>query len=362
MPGWESLVRITHADSWGTPGTFGKAGYFLYADSEDLDYGAQVTERDAKLIGQRESPVDTFSVDRYFPRGNMSIQPRVDDILYLLMAHFQNVIIIPGGTYQFFRAQNNVQWVQGGSVWAIGTARGGTSGTIGTGQHPYSVNVDVFFGQSFVTAGGTQANGIRFTNGIVDKLVISNKYGEDLKVVPEFKFLNGSYYAYPTNFTQPSVYGSLSQYQRIVDYHGTVSVGSEDFDVDGVEITFSNNTMDKARLGKRGYNRFPMGARYTAEGNFDMELNRDLAVLAEGVYTSITVDFMAAAANRITCYMPNIANRAFTVPLQGGDQLIELSKGFRAYPPTTGSNGASLSSHIVTVYTGTLFASTKFGF
>ena len=181
-------------------------------------------------------------------------------------------------------------------------------------------------------------------------------------MVPEFKFLNGSYYAYPTNFAPLSVYGSFSSYQRFVDYQGTVSVGSEDFDVDGIELTFSNNTMDKARLGKRGYNRFPMGARYTAEGNFDMELNRDLAVLAEGIYTSITVDFMAAAANRLVCYMPNIANRAFTVPLQGGDQLIELSKGFRAYPPTVGSTGASLSSHIVTVYTGTLFGSTKFGF
>ena len=362
MPGWESLIRVTYADSWGTPGTFGKRGMFLYADSESLDYGAQVTERDSKLIGMRESPVDTFSIDRYFPKGNLTVQPRVDDILMLFMAHFQNVVVSPGGTYQFFRAQNNVAFTSGGSVWAVGTARGGTSGTIGTGIHPYSVNLDVFFGQSFITTGGTQANGIRFTNGIVDKLTISSKYGEDLQITPEFKFLAGSYYAYPTNFTYPSVYGSLSAYQRMVDYHGTVTVGAEDFDVDGVELTFSNNSMDKTRLGKRGYTRFPFGGKYVAEGQFDMELNRDLAVLAEGQFTSITIDLQVAAANRITIYEPNIANRPFNIPLNGGDQLIELSKGYRAYPPSGGTSGASLSSHIVTVYTGTLFGTGLFGF
>jgi len=362
MPAWESLVRLTYADSWGTPGTFGKRGYFLYADSEDLDYGAQVTERDSKLLGVRESPVDTFSVDRYFPQGQMTIQPRVDDMLYLLMAHFQNVIISPGGTYQFFRAPNPISWTQGGSVFCVGSATGGTAGTVGTGRNPYSVNVDVFFGQSFVTANGTSANGIRFTNGIVDKLTISNKYGEDLQVTPEFKFLNGSYYSYPTNFASPSVYGSLSAYPRFVDYQGTVTVGSEDYDVDGIELNFSNNSTDKARIGKRGYNRFPFSGRYMAEGNMDMELSRDLAVIAEGVYTAVTVDFMASAANRIKTYLPNVANRAFSVPLSGGDSLIELSKGFRAYPPSGGTTGASLSSHIVTVYTGTLFGTGVFGF
>lgn len=373
MPGWESLIRVTPADSWGTPGTSGKRGWFLFADSEDLDYGAQVSERDTKLIGVRESLVDTFSIDRYFPRGGLTYQPRVDDTLALLMAHFQCCVKSGTGTYTFFRNPNYVKFTQGGSSYMVGSIAGGTLGTFQSNlNHPFSVNVDVFFGQSFITTGGTQANGIRFTNGIVDKLTFSNKYGEDLLCTPEFKFFAGSYFAYPTNFTYPSVFGSLSEYQRLVDYQGTIAVGSEDFDVDGFSVSFNNNTTDKARLGKRGYNRFPFSGRWTAEGNFDMELNRDLAVLAEGQFTTINIDFTVSASNRLTINQPNIANRPFNVPLSGGDQLIELSKGYRAYPRTSftsqyvngfGANeGTYIPSTIVNVYTGSVFASSLLGF
>lgn len=373
MPGWESLIRITPSDSWGTPGTFGKRGFFLFADSENLDYGAQVTERDNKLIGVRESLIDTFSVDRFYPRGGITTQPRADDVLQLLMAHFQCCVKSGTGTYSFFRIPNNLKFTQGGSSYCVGSFAGGSVGTfLSNLNNPFSVNVDVFFGQSFITTGGGQANGIRFTNGIVDKLTISNKYGEDLLMTPEFKFFSGSYYSYPTNFTYPSVYGSLSEYQRMVDYQGTVAVGSEDFDVDGFSVDFSNNTSDKSRLGKRGYNRFPFTGKWTAEGQFDMELSRDLAVLAEGVYTSINIDFTVAAANRLTINQPNIANRAFNVPLNGGDQLIELSKGYRAYPKTSfttqlvngygAAEGTFIPSTIVTVYTGTVFAPAFLGF
>jgi len=341
MPGFDSLIRVSPADSWATAGTFGKRGIFLYADSENLNYGAQSSERDGKLIGQRESPIDTFSIDRYFPNGNIVIQPRVDDILPLLMAHFQNVVKSGTGTYTFYPLPTPLKFTQGGS-------------NIGT--HPYSLNVDLFFGQGFAT--GTQSNGIRFMNGIVDKLTFDLRYGEDLKITPEFKFLAGSLWTYPAGFGALSAYGSFSGFSRFVDYHGTVTVGSEDFDIDMWSGVFSNNTGDKSRLGKRGYNRFPLEGRYVAEGNFEMELNRDLNILAEGVYTSIVIDLTSSASNRIYISQPNIANRPFDIPLNGGDQLVQLSKGYRAYPPA-GSTGPSTQ---VIVYTGTTFGTNLFGF
>ena len=49
MPGWESLIRITKSDSWGSAGTLGNRGYFLFADSESLDYGAQVVDPNKTL-------------------------------------------------------------------------------------------------------------------------------------------------------------------------------------------------------------------------------------------------------------------------------------------------------------------------
>jgi len=341
MPGFDSLIRIQKADSWGTAGTVTNRGMFLYADSENLDYGAQATERDAKLIGQRESPVDTFSIDKYFPKGNIVIQPRVDDLLPLLMAHFQNVVVSGTGTYTFYPNPKPLKFTQGGS-------------NIGT--HPYTVNVDLYFGQSFAT--GTQSNGIRFMNGLVDKLTFDLRFGEDLKVTPEFKFLAGSYWVYPAGFAALSAYGSFSGFSRFVDYLGTVTVGSEDFDIDSWSGMFSNNSEDKSRLGKRGYNRFPLTGRYVAEGNFDMELNRDLNILAEGVYTSIVIDMNGGVANRVYISQPNIANRPFDIPLNGGDQIVQLSKGYRAYPPS-GTTGPSTQ---VIVYTGTTFGTNLFGF
>lgn len=342
MPSWESLLRVTKADSWGTPGTLANRGYFLYLDSVSLDYGAQVSERDNKIIGAREVPVNTFSIDRYFPRGQFTFQPRVDDLLLLFGACFQNVVAA-SGTYIFYGQPKALRHTLGGS---------------NLGTHPFSINVDLYFGYSFVTAGGTMANGIRFTNGIVDKLTLSQKYGEDLLCTVDMKFLAGSYYSYPITFAAPSVFGSFSAYSRFVDYFGTVTVAGKDYDVDSWEGMFSNNTADKARLGKRGYNRFPNSGRFIVDGSFDMELQDDIAVLAEGQYGSLNVNFFQAAGNQVQVVSPNIAYRPFTVPLNSGDQVVELSRPYRAYPPS----GTTGPSTLVTVYTGTALGTTLIGF
>ena len=171
MPGWEGLIRISPATSWGTPGTFGVRGFFLNTDSTDLDRGAEVAERDQKLLGLRESLYDSVSVDRYNPRGGFTFQPRVDDLLMLLMAHFQHVEKSGTGTYTFYRKATSPDWTSGGS---------------NPGTNVFSLNVDLYLG-AFTS--GTQANGIRFMNGIVDQLTFNLRYGEDLTVVPTFKFL-----------------------------------------------------------------------------------------------------------------------------------------------------------------------------
>lgn len=343
MPGWESLIRITRADSWSIPGTLGRRGFFLYADSENLDMGAQPAERDNKLLGVRESSSDTFSIDRYFPRGDFTFQPRVDDILMILMAHFQNVVKSGTGTYEFYRLDRLPKFVSGGS-------------NIGT--HVYSVNVDLYFGASFTTVGGTQANGIRFTNGMVDRLTFGLRYGEDLICTPSFKFDTGSYYGYPAAFGYNSVYGSMSEISRFVDYMGTATIQGESFDIENWEGVFNNNTTDRSRLGKRGYNRFPFVGKWVAEGSFDMELQRDLERLAEGNTDNFTVDILNSANNRIVIAQPNIAHRPFTIPISGGDAIIELSKSYRAYPPV----GTNAPSTIVRVYTGTTLGTDLLGF
>lgn len=341
--GWESLLRITKASSWGTAGTLGNRGFFLYAESHNLDFGAQIMERDNKMLGLRESPVDTFSVDRYQPRGDFVFQPKVDDVLMILMAHFQYVEKSGTGTYTFYRVGRGLNWTEGGS-------------NIGT--HPYSINVDLVFGQSFVAAGGTQSNGIRFTNGIVDRLTFDLRYGEDVRITPSFKFRAGSYYIYPSAFMWPSIYGSLSAYTRLVDYMGTVTTGTESFNVESLQAVFNNNSADRTKIGQRGYSRFPFVGKWTADGSINFELERDIAKLQEGIGYALTIDVFESANNELKIAQSNIRHRAFPIPVSGGDSIIELNIPYRAYP-NAGTTGPST---IVTVYTGTAFGTDLLGF
>ena len=340
--GWESLLRITKASSWGTPGTLGNRGFFLYAESHNLDFGAQVMERDNKMLGVAESPVDTFSVDRYQPRGDFVFQPKADDMLMILMAHFQNVAKSGTGTYTFYRLPTGLKWTSGGS-------------NIGT--HPYSINIDLVFGQSFVDAGGTQSNGIRFTNGIVDRLTFDLRYGEDCHMTPSFKFMDADYYTYPSVFIWPSVYGSLSAYNRFVDYMGTATTGTEGFNIESLQSVFNNNSADRTKIGQRGYSRFPFG-KWTADGSLNFELERDIAKLQEGIGYALTIDVFEAAGNEFKIAQSNIRHRAFPIPVSGGDSIIELSIPYRAYP----NSGTTGPSTMVTVYTGSTFGTDLLGF
>lgn len=353
--GWESSIRITGCTAWASAGTLANRGQFLYCDSENLDFGAQFKERDSKLTGNRESPADTATVDRYFPKGGITFQPRVDDILMIFMAHFQNVVKSGAGTYQFFRIPNQLNWSSNGTVFSVGTIIGATA-TMGTGTTPYSLNVDKCFGFSF--ASGTQSNGIRFTNGIVDKLTLSQKYGEDLICTPEFKFLAGSNYLYPTTYGPLTSFGSFSAYSRFVDYMGTFGISGESFDVDSWQGMFSNNTTDKSKLGQRGYTRFPLSGKWVGDGSFDLELNRDVAVFAESGTANLTLAMFSAAGCQITVAQPNIVYKPSNINLSSGDSLVEFSKPYRAYPPA----GTTGPSTIVTVYTGSTFGIGLMGF
>lgn len=338
MPGWEGCIRITPCTNWGTPGTLGNRGMFLYADSTDLDFGAQMTERDQKLLGIRESLPDSVSVDRFYPRGGFKYQPRVDDILPLLMAHFQNVVKSGTGTYTFTPKATSPDWTTGGS---------------NVGTNVYSVNVDLYLGP-FSTSG----NGRRFTSGIVDKLVFSVKYGGDLELTPSFKFLAGSNYSYPTTFIGPSVYGSFSSFARLVDYQATVAVAGQSYNVESWTGNFSNNTSDRSNLGNRDYVKFPFSGRWIADGQIDFEVASDISTFEAGGTANLSIDIFAGANNELKIAQPNIYYKAANVNISSGDSPIMVTKGFRAYPPA-GTTGPSTQ---VTVYTGTTFGTGLFGF
>jgi hypothetical protein len=348
---WEALLRITPVNGWQSPGTTGRRGVFLFADSETLDTGAQTKEYDAKLLGVRESPDSTFQITQYQPKGNIVFQPRVDDILPVLMAHFQSVVKSGTGTYTFGRIGFSPDFGStGAGVFNIGSAI-----TAGTGTNAYGINVDVFFGASLVS--GTKANGIRFSSGIVNKLTFSQKYNEALSVTAECKFNDGSYVTFDTGFVPRSVYGSFSELQQFVDYLGTVTLAGYSYALDSIDINMNNASSDKGKLGKRGYDRFPFG-KYVADGSFELELQDDLNSLKEGQTGSLSVNFFLGTDCRIQIDQSNITYKPSTPTVTGGDGYIKWTKPYRAYPP----DGTNAPSTIITVFTGTTFGTGLFGF
>jgi len=343
--GWESLLRVTNSDSWGTPGTWSKSGRFLYADSSSLDYGGEVSERDAKMIGNRESADNTFGVDRYNPGGEFTFQPKPDDILPILMAHFQSCgVISAGGTYEFYRLNKNLDWTATAATnWAV---------------NPYSINIAQTYGKTLVGA-ATGANAIFYQNGIVDKLSFTLKYGEDFSCNVGMKFRTATRLNLPATFGDyPNVYGSLSAFARLVDYHGTLEIAGETLDMDAWTGNFNNNSEGRARIGQRGYVRFPFSGKWVADGEFTMELQRELNQLAAGSFGVATVSIMSAAGIGIKIFQPNIAWKPWNPDVSDGQSVIDVTLPYRAYPPT-GSSGPSTR---VLVYTGSVYGTLLWGF
>jgi len=348
MVGYEAIVRIEAAPSWGSQGTVGHRGIYLFADSVTPDFGAQPRERDGKLTGARESSGSTYSVTNFYPTCEIVWQPRVDDILPMMLAHFQIGTVFGTtatptvGTYEFTRVGSNLKFTTNGSNW---------------GTHPYSLNVDVFLGNTLI-GGGTGANGYRFFNGIVDLLELTCRYNEDLKARAVMKFLNGSRFNFPSGFSPPpSGLGSFSEKTQLVDNHGTLTVTGEDYDIDDFSLTFNNNVGERSRIGKTGWNRFPLAQHWMAEGNLGMEFNRDLNILAEGTSQSATFTFHEAVGNRIEAIYHNFVYRPANPAVTDGQSIVDIGLPFRAYPTKTGG-----TSCVVRVYTGSLFGTSLFNF
>jgi|SRR5882672_8955932 len=343
MIGYEALVRVEAAPSWGSVGTLGHRGIFLFADSVRPNFGAVVHKRDNKLTGNRESSGSTYSVDQFNQSCEVTWQPRADDILPFVLAHMQNGTGLAGGTYEFTRIGRNLTFTTNGS-------------NIGT--HPYSINLDVFLGNSLI-GGGTGANGYRFFNGIVDKLTFALKYGDDLKCTAMIKFQNGSRFNYPAAFNvTPSGLGSFSAYPLIVDYMGTVNIVNETLPVDDLEISYDNAVAERSVIGSRGWNRFPLAKHWVAGGRIGMEFARDLNELAEGTTNTGTFEFCQQVGVN---HIQNIFHNFFFDPVDpevtDGETVVDINLPFRGYPTTT-----SGTSSIVRVYTGTLFGSLLFNF
>lgn len=347
MPGWESLVRVQASKAWGSVYKASDVpGFFLDVDSITPDLGDEFQERDGKLSGNRESPNSSWSVDSQQPKCSLTFQPRVDDVLMFLMAYFQHCVVSSAtptadGTYVFSKIETNPVWTTGGMNF---------------GTNVYGINLDIAYGQSFNNS-GTQANGIRLMNGIVDKLDFNLKYGEDLQLSVDMKFLTGSRYQYPSTFKDLSTYGSYSRSPRLVDYQGTITTGTESLELDSFSLSLNNNTGDKTKIGQRGFSRFPFMNRMKVEGQLDLELARDINAFNPGSPWNVGGTVFSSGTNYMIISMPNAILKPTTIPINGGEGMISFNLPFRAYPASTGTTAIS-----ITVVCGSSYGTSLLGF
>lgn len=343
--GYDAFYQVLeHYKGWGDT-TAQTKGVYLELESDSLSPGGNVKERDSKIIVGREAKRRTFSVEGANPGGNFVAEPRTDDFLSIFMAFFQCVDYgslgesgsVGTGTFTFVPANTNPDWT--GSQW--GSVHGGTEAVA---KDIYPIRIRKCFGFTFdygLDAGGfgTLHNTENYAGGIVESLEFSQPYGEDLTLTPTFKFYDVDMDASTGTEYEPNcTYGSYSEKSRFVDWKGTVTYNhagnATSLDLANVGVTLNNNTSDKGKIGKKGWNKFPFSGRPVLEGSFDLELESgDFArVFEAGGSSAIKMTWYNSALDWMELHLPCTYWRAFDRPVGAGDAPIDYSLPFRAYP------------------------------
>jgi len=178
--GFEGYIAVLpETKGWGTS-TY-QEGYFLYADSESLTIGQEFTDRPDKLVQGRSEKPGSRTISAQKPAGDVEFQIRSNDVLPVLMAHFQkHTGSSIGGTnsgtalYTFVPEKGQPDWV--GSTW-------GTGGYSADAGDVYTFGI---IKKILDNSDGTD-NSMWFKNCIVEQLVFNLAGNEDAKITASIK-------------------------------------------------------------------------------------------------------------------------------------------------------------------------------
>lgn len=347
--GWEAYFRVYENTLGWENGTYLTRGNYLDVDSDGLNINAEIKERDSKIAGGRFGLPSAMTEEGEKPAGNIAFQPRSDDILQILMAHFQCVdydedTLADGwgtGTFTFVPITDTPDWV--GSTWGTvnRTTYAATTGDV------YPVSMDKIFGYGLST--GTVGNAFQFTRGIVDVLKFTQDASEDLKMDANFKFRTFALGTYTeTDSKPPCSYGSYSVKSRYTSWNGTIvykyANTATTLNVQSWETTLDNKTADQTRIGNKGYTHFPFSGRPIHEGKLDLEYD-DVGFITsmrdngsayfEILYKNSAIDWMLIQ-------QPNIKYKTFEPTVSGGDTQIDVSIPYRAFTSENGGTPATI--------------------
>ena len=334
MEGWEGKILVTDSPEgfWGgtnADGTSG-VGFILHADSEALEVGQSFSESQDKIGLNRGGEISNFTLKSRKPAGELTFQPRFDDILPFWAAHMQAVTIesatslgtsgtVLMGTFLFTPVSAMPDWT--------GTEFGVVVASMGTAKGVYA--------PSFVKYWGDAINGgMKFIKGIVDKLVVKQDYDADLLMTPTFKF--GSFCSDYVDAQADVQAAMTSQKQKPVDYAGTVYFNGTKASVDSFTFTGENASKDKTVIGQRTPAKYPLG-KYRGLAEVEMEFDDDawIAQMESGTLYG-TVSFVSSVGTEwMEIRMPNSVLLPEEVQIGGGNDTVNVPLKFRGYSDGT---------------------------
>lgn len=348
--GWLAIVPETKG--WGSS-TF-TAGNYIYADSEALGVHKEFIERPEKITYGRALKASSRISSVQKPGGAVTFQPRSDDCIPTLMAHFQMYTATSlGGTasgtvlYTFVPSRTEPNWV--GSSFGTGTygAASGDMFTVGVWKKFFNTTSN----------GGT--NGQAYTSGIVDELSITYTAGQDLKFSPNFKFYSvDAGTALPaTRDPNNAVFGSYSTRSSIISWNGTLAFDGGSLDITSITVKSQNNTEDRSVLGRKNPSKYPFG-RLLVSGSLELDLPKDglkyIGSMLNNSNFSITGSFYNGANDYMTINMPKCCYNPFEINFSGGQNETTFSIPFLAYESEDGGT-APIAIQVGATGWGTVF-------
>ena len=350
MPkGFEGAVRIRpESDGWGSAASPGE-GHFLFADSESISPNQEFKDRPEKItIGMAEK-LNSRTKGPQKPGGDVTYQPRSNDLINMAMSHFQKYIgedTADGdgtSTYTFVPCRLQPDWV--GSTY-------GTGAYLASEGDMFVNLVDI--NTSALVAGTNNTK--RLTNAFADQLVFESAAGEDVKVTPTFKSRLFSLEA--KDVSAPASSGSYSALSPFEFFEGTLTVdGRTDLEITNFSMTSSRNSEDRPVLGNLNPTKYDFG-RYVCEGVIQIDAPEEtlwhLGSMILNETFAIAGTWFNSANDLITISIPNAKYQPFDVNISAGDAQLEYGLAWKAYESNDGST-SPITMKVITMGMGSAF-------
>lgn len=348
--GWIAVAPETKG--WGSS-TF-TAGNYLFVDSESLQINKEFIERPEKITFGRAMKASSRVSGVQKPGGAITFQPRSDDVIPILMAHYQKYIATSlngtaSGTvlYTFHPTKGEPNWV--GSAFGTGayTAADGDMFTVNTWKKFFNTTAN----------GGT--NAMAFYSGIVDQLQFNLTAGQDAKVTANMKYYSvDAGTALPaTRDPNNAVFGSYSTKTSFMSWTGTLAFDGGSLDITSISINSQNNSADRAILGRLNPSKYPYG-RVIVSGSLELDLPKSglqyIGSMLQNTGFAITGSLYNGVNDYITFNMAQCKYNPFEINFSNGQSETTFSIPFTAYESENGSS-APIVWQVGAVGWGTVF-------